>query len=74
MVFQREPVLVKELSRVRVPSRQYSFAQRIWFAKDWIIKREMFGETEVISTVVCDQPVSVSVVGAEGEEDEVQRT
>ena len=54
---------------MRVPSRKYSFAQRIWFAKDWIVKREMFGETEVISTVVCDEPVAVSVVGNEDEEE-----
>ena len=56
--FQRELVLRKELGRVRIPKRVYSFSYRIWRPNNWIITKHQHGETETIPTVIVDSPAS----------------
>ena len=52
-------MLIQELSKVRVPSRYFKFGQRIWFPSDWVIKKVQYGETDVIPTVVTEEPRSL---------------
>ena len=52
-------MLIQELSKVRVPARHFRFGQRIWFPIGWIVKRVQYGETDVIPTVVSEEPRSV---------------
>ena len=47
---------MKELSKVKIPTRLFSFSSMIWFPQHWVVSRHEHGEHEVISTVVMDAP------------------
>lgn len=51
-------MLKKELSRVKKPNRVFQFSCRIWFPHRWVIKRHLYGEVEVIPTIIADSPIS----------------
>ena len=59
-VLQREPVLRKELSKVRHPVREYTFPRHIWLPSRWIVHRHLYGEIERIPTVIIDTPTNTS--------------
>ena len=67
---QREPVLRKELGKVKIPVRVYAWSIRIWFPGRWVIKRTQNGETEVIPTIIVDAP-TVAPLRSRPEADEV---
>ncbi|XP_013411124.1 uncharacterized protein LOC106174227 isoform X2 [Lingula anatina] len=50
----RETVLRKELSKVKYPTREFHFSTRIWLPQNWIVKQHLYGESEVIPTVITD--------------------
>ncbi|KAL3877445.1 hypothetical protein ACJMK2_035151 [Sinanodonta woodiana] len=50
---EREPVLLKELSRVKIPNKVFTFNTRIWFPSNWVVTRVYEEETEVIPTVLA---------------------
>ncbi len=58
LFLQREPVLRKELGKVRIPLREFTWTLRIWLPSRWVIKRVQNGETEVIPTIVVNAPPS----------------
>jgi len=68
---QRECVLKKELSRVCEPNRFYRFSCRIWFPQNWIVRRHLYGDEEVIPTVISDVPVGAAGHSHVPEPDEV---
>lgn len=56
---EREPVLLKELRNAKTPTRSFQWSSRIWSPKSWIIRRNFQGQSEVISTVLCQQATSI---------------
>ncbi|GAB6027230.1 hypothetical protein CHUAL_001518 [Chamberlinius hualienensis] len=58
---EREPVLLKELNRVKVPNRVFQWRRPIWFPKNWIVRKVRRGEAEVIPTIVATRPIASSV-------------
>jgi len=55
---QREPVLLKELSKVKHPDRVFYFTCQIWFPQRWVVTRHFYGEDEDIPTVLTDTPIN----------------
>ncbi|CAH1793364.1 unnamed protein product [Owenia fusiformis] len=53
---EREGILRKELSKVKLPNREFKFRRMIWRPWRWEVTRYCRGETERIITVVCDKP------------------
>ncbi|CAL1542802.1 unnamed protein product [Lymnaea stagnalis] len=50
---ERESVLRKELGRVKIPTREYTFYTRIWLPQNWIVRQSQFvGRSEVIPTII----------------------
>ncbi|XP_052685923.1 uncharacterized protein LOC128165435 isoform X5 [Crassostrea angulata] len=49
---EREAVLVKELSKVRIPNRRYTFSTRIWLPKNYIVTKIEGTRRTVIQTKV----------------------
>ena len=47
---------MEELGKVRLPTRNFRFKQRIWFPGNWVVKRVVYGEAEVIPTVIVEEP------------------
>ncbi|XP_026470656.1 uncharacterized protein LOC113374909, partial [Ctenocephalides felis] len=56
---EREPVLLKELRKVKNPTRSFSWPTRIWFSRNWIVRRAFQGHSEVIPTVLSQQATSI---------------
>ncbi|KAK2155090.1 hypothetical protein LSH36_249g00040 [Paralvinella palmiformis] len=53
----REPVLRKELSKVKMPNRIFTFSTRIWSPQNWVIMQHTYEGTEIIPTVMKDTPI-----------------
>ena len=51
-LFQREAILIKELSRETAPNKIFTFSTRIWLPSNYIITKTTKGQSEVIPTVV----------------------
>ncbi|XP_062594006.1 uncharacterized protein LOC134255480 isoform X1 [Saccostrea cucullata] len=49
---EREAVLVKELSKVRIPNRRYTFSTRIWLPKNYIVSKMEGTKRTVIPTKI----------------------
>ncbi|XP_050419885.1 uncharacterized protein LOC126832893 isoform X2 [Adelges cooleyi] len=49
---EREPVLVKELRAVKIPTRTFHWLTQIWHPTNWIVTRSFQGQSEVIPTVL----------------------
>jgi hypothetical protein len=52
-------VLLKELSKVKHPDRVFHYSCHIWFPHRWVVTRHVYGESEVIPTVITDTPASL---------------
>ncbi|KAL5018539.1 hypothetical protein ScPMuIL_004261 [Solemya velum] len=50
---ERESILMKELSKVKIPNRVFTFATKIWFPKNWIVHRH-HNQTEVVPTLTAE--------------------
>ncbi|EEB13018.1 conserved hypothetical protein [Pediculus humanus corporis] len=57
---EREPVLLKELRKVKNPTRSFHWLTQIWMPTHWIIKRSFQGTTEIIPTVLSSTPTSIT--------------
>ncbi|KAK6642922.1 hypothetical protein RUM43_004424 [Polyplax serrata] len=57
---EREPVLLKELRKVKIPTRSFHWLTQIWMPTQWIVKRSFQGTTEVIPTVLSSTPTSIT--------------
>ncbi|KAL0279520.1 UNVERIFIED_CONTAM: hypothetical protein PYX00_001058 [Menopon gallinae] len=57
---EREPVLLKELRKVKTPTRSFHWLTQIWLPQNWIVKRSFQGTTEIIPTVLSSTPTSIT--------------
>ena len=54
-ICQREAILSKELARVKIPTREFTFSSKIWLPQNWIVHRQdQFGSSEIIPTILKD--------------------
>lgn len=56
---EREPVLLKELRKVKEPTRNFYWSCRIWSARNWIVRRNFQGFSEIIPNMICQQATSI---------------
>uniref|UniRef100_T1J1W8 Uncharacterized protein n=1 Tax=Strigamia maritima TaxID=126957 RepID=T1J1W8_STRMM len=49
---EREPILLQELSSVKIPTRVFHWQIQIWCPQNWIITKVQQGESEVVPTVI----------------------
>lgn len=57
---EREPVLTKELRKVKTPTRTFQWLTRIWLPSHWVIRRNFQGQSDVIPTVLSNQATSIT--------------
>ncbi|RZF45449.1 hypothetical protein LSTR_LSTR009320 [Laodelphax striatellus] len=57
---EREPVLLKELRKVKTPTRTFQWRTQIWFPRNWIVRRCFQGQSEVIPTVLSATATSIT--------------
>ncbi|KAG7203922.1 hypothetical protein KM043_016942 [Ampulex compressa] len=62
---EREPVLLKELRKVKTPTRSFQWPTQIWLPKNWIVKRNFQGQSEIIPTVLSNTPTSITTPRAD---------
>ncbi|XP_076755097.1 uncharacterized protein LOC143425638 isoform X1 [Xylocopa sonorina] len=62
---EREPVLLKELRKVKTPTRSFQWPTQIWLPKNWIIRRNFQGQSEIIPTVLSNTPTSITTPRAD---------
>ncbi|XP_072932256.1 uncharacterized protein [Epargyreus clarus] len=55
----REPLLMKELRAAKTPTREFRWATRIWFARNWTVTRHFRGRAERIPTVISARATSI---------------
>lgn len=53
-------MLLKELRKVKIPTRSFHWLTQIWMPTQWIVKRSFQGTTEVIPTVLSSTPTSIT--------------
>ncbi|KAI5698798.1 hypothetical protein M8J76_013141 [Diaphorina citri] len=56
----REPVLLKELRKVKTPTRTFQWPTQIWFPQNWVVKRNFQGQSENIPTVFSSTATSIT--------------
>ncbi|KAK3915173.1 Glycerol-3-phosphate acyltransferase 1, mitochondrial [Frankliniella fusca] len=57
---EREPVLTKELRKVKTPTRTFQWLTRIWLPTHWVIRRNFQGQSDIIPTVLSNQATSIT--------------
>ncbi|XP_046394390.1 uncharacterized protein LOC124162073 isoform X1 [Ischnura elegans] len=57
---EREPVLTKELRKVKTPTRSFQWRTQIWLPSNWIVRRCFQGQSEVIPTVLSETATSIT--------------
>uniref|UniRef100_A0A8D8Y4T6 Uncharacterized protein n=1 Tax=Cacopsylla melanoneura TaxID=428564 RepID=A0A8D8Y4T6_9HEMI len=57
---EREPVLLKELRKVKTPTRTFQWPTQIWFPQNWVVKRNFQGQSENIPTVFSSTATSIT--------------
>ncbi|XP_014234034.1 uncharacterized protein LOC106657177 isoform X1 [Trichogramma pretiosum] len=62
---EREPVLLKELKKVKTPTRSFQWPTQIWLPKNWIVRRSFQGQSETIPTVLSSTPTSITTPRAD---------
>ncbi|XP_008202982.1 uncharacterized protein LOC100123730 isoform X2 [Nasonia vitripennis] len=62
---EREPVLLKELRKVKTPTRSFQWPTQIWLPRNWIVKRSFQGQSEIIPTVLSNTPTSITTPRAD---------
>ncbi|CAG5051737.1 unnamed protein product [Parnassius apollo] len=55
----REPLLLKELRGAKSPTREFTWATRIWLARNWTVVRHFRGRGERIPTVLSSRATSI---------------
>lgn len=52
--------MLKELRKVKTPTRSFHWLTQIWLPIHWIVKRSFQGNTEIIPTVLSSTPTSIT--------------
>jgi hypothetical protein len=55
---------MKELGRVRHPTRVFTFHPNIWMPRNYVVSRHQYGETTRIPTVLVHSPYSLPAAWA----------
>ncbi|XP_049868761.1 uncharacterized protein LOC126368693 isoform X2 [Pectinophora gossypiella] len=55
----REPLLMKELRAAKTPTREFTWATRIWLPQQWTVVRHFRGRSERIPTVLSSRATSI---------------
>ncbi|KPJ08335.1 hypothetical protein RR48_13074 [Papilio machaon] len=55
----REPLLLKELRAAKTPTREFTWATRIWLPRNWSVVRHFRGRSERIPTVLSSRATSI---------------
>ncbi|XP_044008897.1 uncharacterized protein LOC122852871 isoform X2 [Aphidius gifuensis] len=62
---EREPVLLKELRKVKTPTRNYQWPIQIWLPRNWIVRRSFQGQSEIIPTILSNTPTTITTPRAD---------
>jgi hypothetical protein len=57
---EREPALLRELRKVKTPTRSFLWPTQIWLPTNWIVRRNFQGQSEVVPTVLSKQATSIT--------------
>ncbi|KAG8229642.1 hypothetical protein J437_LFUL015593 [Ladona fulva] len=57
---EREPVLTKELRKVKAPTRSFQWRTQIWLPSNWVVRRCFQGRSEVVPTVLSETATSIT--------------
>ncbi|XP_066250387.1 uncharacterized protein [Euwallacea similis] len=57
---EREPALLRELKKVKTPTRSFLWPTQIWLPTNWIIRRNFQGQSEVVPTVLSKHATSIT--------------
>lgn len=57
---EREPALLRELRKDKLPTRNFLWPTQIWLPKNWIVRRNFQGQSEVVPTVLSKQATSIT--------------
>ncbi|XP_030754371.1 uncharacterized protein LOC115881129 isoform X2 [Sitophilus oryzae] len=57
---EREPALLRELKKVKTPTRSFLWPTQIWLPTNWIVRRNFQGQSEVVPTVLSKQATSIT--------------
>ncbi|XP_052740461.1 uncharacterized protein LOC112056878 [Bicyclus anynana] len=55
----REPLLMKELRAAKTPTREFTWASRIWLPRNWAVVRHFRGRSERIPTVISGRATNI---------------
>ncbi|KAF7286853.1 hypothetical protein GWI33_003907 [Rhynchophorus ferrugineus] len=57
---EREPALLRELKKVKTPTRSFLWPTQIWLPTNWIVRRNFQGQSEVVPTVLSKHATSIT--------------
>ncbi|RZB41661.1 uncharacterized protein BDFB_007248, partial [Asbolus verrucosus] len=57
---EREPALLRELRKVKTPTRSFLWPTQIWLPTNWIVRRNFQGQSDVVPTVLSKQATSIT--------------
>ncbi|XP_074027506.1 uncharacterized protein isoform X2 [Leptinotarsa decemlineata] len=57
---EREPALLRELRKDKIPTRSFLWPTQIWLPQNWVIRRNFQGQSEVVPTVLSKQVTSIT--------------
>ncbi|XP_022916271.2 uncharacterized protein [Onthophagus taurus] len=57
---EREPALLRELRKVKTPTRSFLWPTQIWLPTNWIVRRSFQGQSEIIPTILSKQATSIT--------------
>lgn len=60
MSLQREPALLRELKKVKTPTRSFLWPTQIWLPTNWIVRRNFQGQSDVVPTVLSKHATSIT--------------
>ncbi|KAH1016914.1 hypothetical protein HUJ04_008066 [Dendroctonus ponderosae] len=59
-LLQREPALLRELKKVKTPTRSFLWPTQIWLPTNWIVRRNFQGQSDVVPTVLSKHATSIT--------------
>ncbi|XP_057659864.1 uncharacterized protein LOC130896097 isoform X1 [Diorhabda carinulata] len=57
---EREPALLRELRKDKIPTRNFLWPTQIWLPKNWVVRRNFQGQSEIVPTVLSKQATSIT--------------
>ncbi|CAH1129005.1 unnamed protein product [Ceutorhynchus assimilis] len=57
---EREPALLRELKKVKTPTRSFLWPTQIWLPTNWIVRRNFQGQSEVVPTVLSKHATTIT--------------